>query len=274
MTLYAVGDLQGCYCELQELLSTVQFDPAHDVLWLTGDLVNRGPQSLDCLRFIKSLGDAAQTVLGNHDLHLLAVAMTNAVSKNKDTLHEVLSAPDRDELIAWLRQQPLMIVDETRKLAMAHAGIFPAWTIETARDLAREVETVLQSDHCEDFLRAMYGNEPNHWRDDLQGMERLRFITNAFTRMRICETTEQPQRHYALELQFKEGLSDIPAGYAPWFTHFTPPVGWRVLFGHWAALEASTNLDNIIALDSGCVWGRHLTMLRVDDGQYFYSTKK
>lgn len=274
MTLYAVGDLQGCYRELQELLSAVQFDPAHDVLWLTGDLVNRGPQSLDCLRFIKSLGTAAQTVLGNHDLHLLAVAMTNAVSKNKDTLHDILSAPDRNELITWLRQQPLMIVDEKQKLAMAHAGIFPAWTIEKARALAQEVETVLQSDRCEDFLRAMYGNEPNNWRDDLQGMARLRFITNAFTRMRICETTEQLQHQYALELQFKEGLSDIPAGYAPWFTRFTPPAGWRVLFGHWAALEAKTQQDNIIALDSGCVWGRHLTMLRLDDGQYFYSTKK
>ncbi len=274
MTLYAVGDLQGCYRELQQLLSAVQFDPARDALWLTGDLVNRGPQSLECLRFIKSLGSAAQTVLGNHDLHLLAVAMTNAVSKNKDTLQDILTAPDRDELITWLRKQPLMIVDEKRKLAMAHAGIFPAWTLKQAYSLAQEVETVLQSDRCEDFLHAMYGNAPNNWRDDLQGMARWRFITNAFTRMRLCAVSNEPQRHNALELQFKEGLRDIPVGYAPWFTRFTPPAGWRVLFGHWAALEANTQQDNIIALDSGCVWGRHLTMLRVDDGQYFYSKKK
>jgi bis(5'-nucleosyl)-tetraphosphatase (symmetrical) len=170
MALYAVGDLQGCFRELQQLLAAVQFDPAHDALWLTGDLVNRGPQSLECLRFIKSLGSAAQTVLGNHDLHLLAIALTHASSKNKDTLHEILTAPDRDELMAWLRQQPLMLVDAHKKLALVHAGIFPAWTLEKARALAQEVETVLQSNQCEDFLRAMYGNEPDNWRDDLQGL--------------------------------------------------------------------------------------------------------
>ncbi len=271
MALYAVGDLQGCFRELQQLLAAVQFDSAHDVLWLTGDLVNRGPQSLDCLRFIKSFGRAAQTVLGNHDLHLLAVALTHASSKKKDTLHDILTAPDRDELITWLRQQPLMMVDTPRQLALVHAGIFPAWSIEKARALAQEVETVLQSNHCEDFLRAMYGNEPDNWRDDLQGYDRLRFITNAFTRMRICAVSEQTQRNNALQLQYKEGIDNIPAGYAPWFTRFAPPAGWRVLFGHWAALEAKTQQENIIALDSGCVWGRHLTMLRLDDGRYFYS---
>lgn len=271
MALYAVGDLQGCFRELQQLLAAVQFNPAHDTLWLTGDLVNRGPQSLECLRFIKSLGSAAQTVLGNHDLHLIAVALTNASSKNKDTLHEILSAPDRDDLITWLRQQPLMLVDEQKKLALVHAGIFPSWSLEKARALAQEVETVLQSDHCIDFLRAMYGNEPDNWRDDLQGVERLRFITNAFTRMRICKISGDANQH-ALQLQYKEGVDNIPAGYAPWFTRFSPPQNWRVLFGHWAALEATTNHDNIIALDSGCVWGRHLTMLRLDDGQYFYSS--
>ena len=271
MALYAVGDLQGCFRELQQLLSTVQFDPAHDVLWLTGDLVNRGPQSLDCLRFIKSLGAAAQTVLGNHDLHLLAVAMTKADSKRKDTLQDILNAPDRDEMIHWLRQQPLMLVDKKQQLAMVHAGIFPTWTIQKARALAQEVETVLQSDSCEDFLRVMYGNEPDNWRDDLQGINRLRFITNAFTRMRICAVHDDPQKNHALQLQFKEDINNIPAGYAPWFMRFTPPSGWRVLFGHWAALEAKTEKENIIALDSGCVWGRYLTMLRVDDGVFFHS---
>lgn len=272
MSTYVVGDLQGCYRELQQLLATVKFDPAHDVLWLTGDLVNRGPQSLECLRLIKSLGRSAVTVLGNHDLHLLAVAMSGGSSKKKDTLAEILAAPDLDELMDWLRQQPLMVVDETRKLALVHAGIFPDWSISQARKLAQEVETVLQSDQCLHFLQHMYGNEPDNWRDDLCGLDRLRFITNAFTRMRLCAMSKKPQKNNALELRYKEGLAGMPAGYAPWFTRFVPPTGWRVLFGHWAALETHTGIDNIIALDSGCIWGRYLTMLRIDDGEYFYSS--
>lgn len=272
MATYAVGDLQGCFRELQDVLQQAQFNPAKDVLWLTGDLVNRGPQSLDCLRFVKNLGSAAKTVLGNHDLHLLAVALTQAESKNKDTLTDILTAPDCAELMAWLRQQPLLLVDTQKKIALSHAGIFPAWSIEQAQHYAREVETVLRSNQCEDFLRAMYGNEPDNWRDDLQGMDRLRFITNAFTRIRICAVNEDLAQQHALQLQFKQGLAEIPAGFAPWFTQFTPPSDWRVLFGHWAALQTETQRDDIIALDSGCVWGRHLTLYRVDDGAYFYST--
>jgi bis(5'-nucleosyl)-tetraphosphatase (symmetrical) len=272
MSTYVVGDLQGCYRELQQLLSTVQFDPANDVLWLTGDLVNRGPQSLECLRLVKSLGSAAHTVLGNHDLHLLAIAMSGASGKKKDTLGEILAAPDRDELMHWLRQQPLMIVDEARQLALVHAGIFPGWTIAQARQLAQEVESVLQSDKCLDFLQHMYGNEPDNWNDNLRGASRLRFITNAFTRMRICAVSKKPEKNNALELRYKEGVEGIPSGYAPWFTRFVPPEGWRVLFGHWAALETHTGIDNIIALDSGCIWGRHMTLLRIEDGKYFYST--
>lgn len=270
MALYAVGDLQGCYRELQQLLAQVQFDPARDVLWLTGDLVNRGPQSLDCLRLVKSLGSAANTVLGNHDLHLLAVALTGATPKKKDTLQEILDAPDAGELFDWLRRQPLMLVDEQRQLTVIHAGIFPGWTIPQARALAQEVETVLQSADCVPFLQQMYGNEPDHWDEQRRGMDRLRFITNAFTRMRICATDKK--RQHALELRYKEGIAGIPVGYAPWFQRFVPPPGWRILFGHWAALETHTGIDNIIALDSGCIWGRHMTMLRLDDGQYFYST--
>lgn len=271
MSTYVVGDLQGCYHELQQLLSTVTFDPVKDVLWLTGDLVNRGPHSLACLRFVKSLGKAARTVLGNHDLHLLAVAMSGASGKKKDTLSDILSAPDRDELMQWLRQQPLMVVDDARKLALVHAGIFPDWTIAQARNLAQEVETVLQSDNCLHFLQHMYGNEPDNWSESLYGLDRLRFITNAFTRMRICAVSRKPEKNNALELRYKEGLEGIPAGYAPWFTRFVSPPGWRVLFGHWAALETHTGIDNIIALDSGCIWGRHMTLLRIEDGQYFYS---
>ena len=271
MSTYVVGDLQGCYRELQQLLAAVKFDPANDVLWLTGDLVNRGPQSLECLRLVKSLGKSAVTVLGNHDLHLLAVAMTGASNKKKDTLNEILTAPDRDELIAWLRQQPLMHVDYTRQLALVHAGVFPEWTIPQAHKLAQEVEAVLQSGQCVRFLQHMYGNEPDHWRDNLRGQDRLRFITNAFTRMRICALSNDPEKNNSLELKYKEKVTDIPAGYEPWFTHFIPPAGWRILFGHWAALESQTGIENIIALDSGCVWGRHMTLLRIDEGQYFYS---
>ena len=271
MSTYVVGDLQGCYRELQQLLTTVKFDPANDVLWLTGDLVNRGPQSLECLRLIKSLGKAAVTVLGNHDLHLLAVAMSSASNKKKDTLADILSAPDCDELMEWLRHQPLMVVDETRKLALVHAGIFPDWSIPQARKLAQEVEAVLQSDKCLNFLQHMYGNEPENWNENLSGLDRLRFITNAFTRMRICSVKKNPEKNNSLELRYKEGIANIPLGYAPWFTRFVPPAGWRVLFGHWAALENHTGIDNIIALDSGCVWGRFLTMLRIEDGKYFYS---
>lgn len=272
MSTYVVGDLQGCYRELQQLLATVKFDPARDVLWLTGDLVNRGPQSLECLRLIKSLGNSAVTVLGNHDLHLLAVAMSGGSSKKKDTLTDILAAPDRDELMHWLRQQPLMVVDETRKLALVHAGIFPDWTIPQARKFAQEVETVLQSDQCLHFLQHMYGNEPDRWDENLHGLDRLRFITNALTRMRICSVSKKPEKNNTLELRYKEGVDGIPSGYAPWFTRFVPPAGWRVLFGHWAALEMHTGIDNIIALDSGCIWGRYLTMLRIDDGKYFYSS--
>ncbi|MCC7516312.1 MAG: symmetrical bis(5'-nucleosyl)-tetraphosphatase [Pseudomonadales bacterium] len=270
MALYAVGDLQGCYRELQQLLDTVQFNPAHDTLWLTGDLVNRGPQSLACLRLVKSLGSAAQTVLGNHDLHLLAVAMTQAASKKMDTLDEILTAPDCDELMHWLRQQPLMLMDEQRQLAMSHAGIFPNWNLPQARALAAEVEAVLQSEQCIFFLQHMYGNQPDNWRDDLCGMDRWRFITNAFTRMRLCN--DDPAHNNALDMKYKGDTTQIPAGYTPWFQRFTPPTGWRVLFGHWAALHARTGIANIIALDSGCIWGNPLTMLRLDDGQYFYST--
>ena len=266
MATYIVGDLQGCYSPLRGMLDTVQFDPAIDRLWLTGDLVNRGPESLDCLRFVKSLGSSAVTVLGNHDLHLLAVAYTGVKPKRKDTLDAILVAPDRDELLEWLRQQPLMCVDEKRKLALVHAGIFPGWTLTQAHICAQEVEAVLQSSDCVDFFRQMYGNTPDFWCDSLEGYDRLRFITNAFTRMRICA------KDFSLDLSYKGEMAGIPKGYQPWFNLYQPPAGWRIFFGHWAALLAETGVENIIALDSGCVWGRFLTMLRIDDGEVFYST--
>ncbi|HQQ62099.1 MAG TPA: symmetrical bis(5'-nucleosyl)-tetraphosphatase [Pseudomonadales bacterium] len=270
MATYVVGDLQGCLDPLRELLDQVHFDPAIDQLWLTGDLVNRGPASLACLRFVKNLGASAVTVLGNHDLHLLAIARAGLAHKRKDTLDDILNAPDRDALLDWLRQQPLMFVDDTKKVALVHAGIFPGWTLAQAQQCAREVEAVLQSGRCVEFLRAMYGDEPDNWSDGLKDVDRWRFITNAFTRMRICATEKKHVN--ALQLRYKEDVENIPKGYVPWFTRFQPPPGWRILFGHWAALLAETGVDNIIALDSGCVWGRFLTLLRLDDGAQFFSS--
>lgn len=265
MSTYVVGDLQGCYTPLRQLLDVVSFDPAHDTLWLTGDLVNRGPESLACLRFVYGLGAAAITVLGNHDLHLLAVALGDKSPKRKDTLDDILMAPDRDALLQWLRHQPLMHVDEKRKLALVHAGIYPGWTLTQAHICAQEVEDVLQSDDCVAFFQEMYGNEPAVWCDTLEGMGRLRFITNAFTRMRICTSD------HALEFAFKGAVQDVPVGYQPWFVQTQMPEGWRILFGHWAALQAHTGCSNMVALDSGCVWGNHLTMLRLDDEAVFRS---
>jgi bis(5'-nucleosyl)-tetraphosphatase (symmetrical) len=266
MATYIVGDLQGCYSPLCQLLDRVKFDPVTDTLWLTGDLVNRGPESLECLRFVKSLGKSVTTVLGNHDLHLLAVAQAGIAPKRKDTLTDILEASDRDELLDWLRHQPLMHVDERRKLALVHAGIFPGWTLTQAHICAQEVEAVLQSDESVTFFKHMYGNMPDNWCDSLEGFARWRFITNAFTRMRVCD------KHYALNMIYKEDVENIPKGYKPWFDYYHPPAGWRIFFGHWAALLAKTGLENIIALDSGCVWGRFLTMLRIEDDVEFYST--
>jgi bis(5'-nucleosyl)-tetraphosphatase (symmetrical) len=271
VSVYVVGDLQGCLQPLLQLLEQVAFNPQEDQLWLTGDLVNRGPQSLETLRFIKNMGAAAVTVLGNHDLHLLAIAHADLSVKRKDTLDDILAAPDRHDLLDWLRHQPLMVRDDARQVALVHAGIFPAWTLVQAQQYAQEVEAVLRSDKCGKFFKAMYGNHPANWSEQLQGMDRLRFITNAFTRMRICAQTSDHGRDLALDLKYKEALSDIASGYTPWFTRTVLPAGWRIVFGHWAALLARTGVDNIIALDSGCVWGRFLTMMRLEDGQFFYS---
>ena len=185
MAVYAIGDIQGCYDELQALLERLNFDPSHDRLWFVGDLVNRGPRSLDTLRFVSSLGHHAITVLGNHDLHLLALASGNNRFKDSDHLNQVLEAPDRDELIHWLRHRPLLHHDEQLDFTMIHAGLPPQWDLATAKACAREVETVLQGPDYRDFFDRMYGNKPNRWDPTLSGMDRLRFITNCFTRLRF-----------------------------------------------------------------------------------------
>lgn len=261
MAIYAIGDIQGCYVELQQLLEKIRFDPARDRIWLVGDLVNRGPASLQVLRLVKSLGDSAITVLGNHDLHLLAVAAGEAALHRSDTLDEVLHAPDRDELLAWLRHRPLLHTDSD--YVLVHAGLLPQWSVPQAAGLAREVEDALRGDDHAIFFEHMYGNSPHGWRDDYSGYKRLRVITNAFTRMRICT----PQGE--MEFKFKGEAEKIPQGYMPWFD--LPKRQSRdatVIFGHWSALGLKVT-PNLIALDTGCLWGGTLTAIRLEDRQLF-----
>ncbi|MBA4381358.1 MAG: diadenosine tetraphosphatase [Sideroxydans sp.] len=261
MAIYAVGDIQGCYAELCLLLEKIEFDPGRDRLWLVGDLVNRGPGSLQVLRLVKSIGDRAITVLGNHDLHLLAVAEGVAKPSRSDTLDEILAAPDRDELLTWLRQQRLMHVEGDA--VMVHAGLLPQWSIKQASKLAREVESALRGDDYVKFLEHMYGNMPNLWDDELTGYKRLRVITNAFTRLRVCTPDGE------MEYKFKGEVEKIPAGYVPWFE--VPKRASQdvtVIFGHWSALGLKV-LPKVIALDTGCLWGGTLTALRLEDRQLF-----
>lgn len=260
MAKYVIGDVQGCFDELQQLLEQLRFDPASDVVWFTGDLVNRGPKSVEVLRFVRDLGARAVTVLGNHDLHLLAVAAHPKFLRRHDTFQDVLAAPDRDSLLAWLRRLPLIHVDESEKWAMVHAGLVPQWTLAQAQRGAREVEAVLRSDERDEFFARMYGDEPDQWDDDLKGWPRLRFITNVLTRLRYCNAKGK----YILDA--KGPLGTQPAGYAPWYE--APNRRWddhTLFFGHWAALGAGQRAGKVYSLDSGCAWGGSLSALRLDD---------
>lgn len=261
MSTYAIGDVQGCYDQLQRLLDALTFDPARDRLWFVGDLVNRGPQSLAVLRFVKNLGDSAVTLLGNHDLHLLVVAEGVRKPHRGDTLNEILAAPDRDELLAWLRHRKMMHAESG--YAMVHAGLLPQWTVDQALALGREVEEALRSDDYRSFLRKMYGNAPVLWRDKLSGYDRLRIITNAMTRLRLCAPDG------TMEFSHNTGLQNLPPGFMPWYdvpdrrSRDTP-----LIIGHWAALGLVVRPD-MFALDTGCVWGRQLSALRLEDRQIF-----
>ena len=261
MAIYAVGDVQGCYAELRKLLEQVRFDPARDRLWLVGDLVNRGPESLAVLRFVKSLGDRAVTVLGNHDLHLLAVAEGVAELHRTDTLDEVLDAPDRDELLHWLRHQRLMHVENG--YVLVHAGLQPQWSVAQASSLAREVEVALRGHGYATFLQRMYGNTPRGWSDSLTGYKRLRVIVNTFTRMRICTAEGE------MEFRFKGEVHNIPPGYLPWYdVPGRRNADMTVIFGHWSALGLLLRQD-VIALDTGCLWGGPMSAVRLDDRQLY-----
>ncbi|RDE19870.1 symmetrical bis(5'-nucleosyl)-tetraphosphatase [Motiliproteus coralliicola] len=255
--IYAVGDLQGCLDELLQLLEQVGFTDS-DQLWLTGDLVNRGPKSLETLRFIKSLGAQACTVLGNHDLHLLAVAHDKKSVGRKDTFDEILAAPDRLELMEWLRHLPLLHHDQG--YMMVHAGIPPIWDPDTAAACAAEMEEVLQGPNAAEFFANMYGNSPERWDPSLEGHARHRLITNYLTRMRFCSADG------TLELATKTGPTNPPEGFAPWFSFDNHRCAdQQLLFGHWASLEGRAGRDGFHALDTGCVWGGQLTALRLQD---------
>ncbi|HET7921998.1 MAG TPA: symmetrical bis(5'-nucleosyl)-tetraphosphatase [Gammaproteobacteria bacterium] len=258
MALFAIGDIQGCYDALRRLLDRLDFNPAEDRLWLTGDLVNRGPQSLETLRFVKGLGERALCVLGNHDLHLLAVATGHAHTRASDTLEAVLAAQDRDELLAWLQQQPLLHHDAALGYTLVHAGLAPQWTLATAQTCARELESVLRGPEAGEFFANMYGNHPDRWSDVLAGMERLRFIVNCFTRLRYVGPEGQ------LDLQSKGAPGSQPPGFVPWFeAPARANAELHILFGHWSTL-GEVRAHAVYALDTGCVWGGRLSALRLD----------
>ncbi|KAA6187675.1 symmetrical bis(5'-nucleosyl)-tetraphosphatase [Thiohalocapsa marina] len=257
MATYAVGDIQGCYNELRHLLDHIGFDPAADRLWSVGDLVNRGPDSVSVLRWFKALGDRAAVVLGNHDLHLLALAAGNARHAGKSTLNDVLTAPDRDELLHWLRHRPLLHLDEKKRFAMVHAGLPPQWDLAQARACAAELEATLQGPGYREFLHAMYGNQPDRWSPDLAGMDRLRFITNCFTRLRYCTADGR------LLLREKRAPGLQPDGAVPWFkVPGRASREHRIVFGHWSTLGYLAE-HNVWALDTGCLWGGRLTAVRI-----------
>lgn len=264
MPTYAIGDVQGCYTALQKLLEHIHFDPSEDCLWFTGDLVNRGSHSLEVLRFVKQLGNNQRTVLGNHDLHLLACAYQKHPGWKEDTIADILAAPDRDELLDWLRHQRLFYYDKNLDFTLVHAGLAPSWDLAKALSLAKEVETVLQSDQISDFLGHMYGDQPDQWDESLTGWDRLRTITNYLTRIRFCYPDGR------LELSGK-GPADAPQErLLPWFrAPLRANEDLQIIFGHWAALGGITHTPRVYSLDTGCVWGFKLTAMRLEDGKRF-----
>jgi bis(5'-nucleosyl)-tetraphosphatase (symmetrical) len=261
MATYAIGDVQGCFDELLELLDAFRFDRARDRLWFVGDLVNRGPASLATLRFVRDLEDRALVVLGNHDLHLLALAQGSVKSRQDDTLEEVIAAPDRDDLLDWLRGRAMMHVAGSH--ALVHAGLLPQWDAAKARSLAEEVETELRGPRHEEFLAKLYGSRPDRWADELKGPDRLRVIVNAMTRLRFCTPDG------VMEFHTKGEITQAPDGYLPWFDiPGRKSADSTVICGHWSALGLRL-APNLLALDSGCVWGGQLSAVRLEDRRLY-----
>ncbi len=262
MSTYAIGDVQGCFAALTNLLDRIAFDPAKDRLWFVGDLVNRGPESAAVLRFVKGLGPVAVTVLGNHDVHLVAVAEGLTQLRREDTLQDVLQAPDRADLLDWLRRRSLAHFENG--FLLVHGGLFPDWTSLEAVALAREVAARLRSDEYRDFLRLYYSSQlPLRWSEDLRGLTRLGVILSTLVRMRVCTPTGEMNPTY------KGPPNEAPPGYLPWFeVPGRQSADTIVVCGHWAALGLQIR-PNLFALDSGCVWGRKLVAIRLEDRQVF-----
>lgn len=259
MATWAIGDIQGCCTEFRALLEKIRFDPGKDQLWLTGDLVNRGTESLQTLRYVMALGDCVITVLGNHDLHLLALASGNGRGgPDNASLRPILDAPDCEELLSWLRRRPLAHFDAGLNTLLVHAGVWPEWSVDDVTKLAREVEERLSRADYADFFAAMYADDPARWNDALEGNERYRFIVNCLTRLRVIDVDGR------IDLAYKATLDDLPPGTIPWFR--APNPRWqdsRIVFGHWSALGLLVE-PGVLGLDTGCVWGRELSAVRLD----------
>ncbi len=269
MSIYVIGDIQGCLKELKELLIKIKFSADKDIIWFTGDLVNRGPQSLETLRYVKSMDENAVTVLGNHDLHMLAIVYGLQKQRPSDTFNSILSARDKDNLMDWVAHQPLMHTANNDQHILVHAGIYPAWSITQAKQYANEVESALRDEQRIDFLSQMYGNQPNRWSDTLSGWNRLRFITNTFTRMRYCTAD------MALELKTSAAPNALPQYKAqdqkqnkdqtltPWYTLRHDNAEQHIFFGHWSTLGL-TSEHGTHCLDTGCLWGGTLSAMKID----------
>lgn len=264
MSIYFVGDIQGCYYELRALLEQVNFDSAQDQLWIAGDMVARGPDSFKTIQFLMSLGDSAKCVLGNHDLHLLAICAGIKKAKQSDHLDEILNAPNLNELVAWLSRQPLLRKLPNEQTYMSHAGLSPQWQIDEAVEQAQFAEQLLRSPERDKWLALMYGEKPNDWQQVKTKEEKFRYVINAFTRMRFCYLDG------ALEFDCKTAPVQAPQNIIPWFELCSEQLANRHwIFGHWAMLMGGCPHENIFALDTGCVWGEHLTLLRWSDKKQF-----
>lgn len=258
---YAIGDVQGCYEPLRELIAALPFEPATDRLWFVGDLVNRGPQNLETLQYVHDLGPQATVVLGNHDLHLLAIVFGGKTPQKSDTFQDVLDSPLCEELSHWLRVQPLM--HQLGEWILVHAGIPHIWTVKEAFKFSQEVERAISGTAYIQFFEHMYGKYPDIWDEELVGMDRLRIITNYLTRMRFIDAQGR------LEFAHKTTLDTAPPGYKGWF-EYECQHSEKIVFGHWAALDGQVPADGVIATDTGCVWGRGLTAVRLEDGERFH----
>ena len=268
MSTYAIGDLQGCYVELIDLLNEINFDERNDQLWFVGDLVNRGPMSLDCIEYVMSLGNNAKTVLGNHDLHLLAIAEGIRKPHKKDTLDEIVHAEHAKQIYSWLRAQPLMVQDDDLGYTMLHAGLPPVWSIQEAKEFAQETEIMINSDEFYNFLPSMYGNEPVLWSNSLSDIERHRYVINSFTRTRYL--------HLDGTMNFSEkGIPDDKSELVPWYAYPNrQSKNSRIIFGHWSTVTLGQTQDfsqfNVYPIDTGCIWGGKLTAIRLEDEKIYF----